>query len=186
MIIGLSGYARTGKDTVAEILVSKYGYRRIAFADKIKEALITLNPIVVPEIGLHLAEYVNDFSWEVAKNTPEVRRLLQVMGTEVGRNLLSQDIWIEAALENVRAGEKIVLTDVRFPDEADAVKWLFGEVWRIERNGVKATNFHKSESALDEWIFDRIIDNSGTLEDLEESVDVIMEPLQKEAKNDTI
>jgi len=186
MIIGLSGYARTGKDTVAEILIRKYGYRRIAFADKIKEALITLNPIVVPEIGLHLAEYVNDFSWEVAKNTPEVRRLLQVMGTEVGRNLLSQDIWVEAALKDVRAGEKIVLTDVRFPDEADAVKWLFGEVWRIERKGVLATNSHKSESALDEWIFDRIIDNSGTLEDLEESVDVIMEPLQKEAKNDTI
>ena len=46
MIIGLTGYARSGKDTVAKILVDNYGYKRIAFADKIRELLVEINPIL--------------------------------------------------------------------------------------------------------------------------------------------
>jgi hypothetical protein len=46
MIIGLSGYARSGKDTVAELLVLNYGFKRMAFADGIRESLIALNPIL--------------------------------------------------------------------------------------------------------------------------------------------
>jgi dephospho-CoA kinase len=82
VIIGLSGYARSGKDTVAELLVLNYGFKRMAFADGIREALSALNPIL--HDGMRLNEVVKEYGWELAKSKDEVRRLLQVLGTEVG------------------------------------------------------------------------------------------------------
>jgi hypothetical protein len=175
MIIGLSGKAGAGKDTVANILVEHYGYRRVAFADKIRECLFALDPIVTAraEYPLHLSEYFDDFGWERTKQLPEVRRLMQTFGTEVGRNLIDANLWIELALGDVEPDHKVVVTDVRFPDEADNVKWLFGEVWRVERK-VAPVNNHISETALDDWVFDRVIDNSGTIQDLEITIEELM------------
>jgi dephospho-CoA kinase len=65
MIIGLSGYAQSGKDTVAELLCLNYGYKRVSFADPMREALMRLNPIVGHEPLAHL---VNDYGWELAKH----------------------------------------------------------------------------------------------------------------------
>jgi len=173
MIIGLSGYAQSGKDTVANILVQHHGYKRVAFADKIRECLFALDPIISvrAEFPLHLSEYFDDFGWEAAKKVTEVRRLMQVLGTEVGRNIIDPQLWIEMALGNVEVGDKVVVTDVRFPDEAQEIKWMFGEIWRIERRGIYAANGHTSETALDDWIFDRTLDNSGDIQMLEELVD---------------
>lgn len=187
MIIALSGYAQSGKDSVSEILIKKYGYKRVSFADKIKEILLEINPIILgyEDLIWDLATYVNNFGWENSKKVPHVRQLLQNLGVSV-REVLGEDTWIDAALDGVLPNDKIVITDVRFPNEADAIKWIFGEIWRVERPKISPVNKHASETALDDWIFDRTITNNGTLEDLEELVDVIMEPLTKEAKNDTI
>ena len=64
-----------------------------------------------------------------------------------------------------------VITDVRFPNEAVAVR-KFGEsqVWRIKRDGVKAVNRHISETAMDDQRVDQILTNRGTIEDLNELV----------------
>jgi len=170
MVIGLSGYARSGKDTVAKILIEQFGYKRIAFADAIRDAMYELNPIVTgsPRAGhVHLADYVDELGWEEAKNHPEVRRLLQVFGTEVGRKYFGENVWVEKALGNAEPGDKIVVTDVRFPDEAREIKNLFGEVWRIDRPSIVAANDHISENALDNWVFDEVIDNSNDLQMLE-------------------
>jgi dephospho-CoA kinase len=61
MIIGLTGYARTGKDTVASVLVKDFGFERIAFADPIRELLYELNPKVN---GIYLREMVEEHGWE--------------------------------------------------------------------------------------------------------------------------
>jgi 50S ribosomal subunit-associated GTPase HflX len=53
MIIGLSGYAQVGKDTVANILVQHHGYKRVAFADKIRECLFALDPIIAVRLSTH-------------------------------------------------------------------------------------------------------------------------------------
>ena len=73
MIIGLSGYARSGKDTVANLLVLNYSIKRLAFADAIKDAVLLLNPIL--DNGRRVSDVVNDYGWEVAKANIEVRRL---------------------------------------------------------------------------------------------------------------
>ena len=166
MIIGLSGFARSGKDTVAEMLPN---YSRRAFADKLREAIFRLNPMI--EGGMRVQEVVNLMGWEKAKvDFAELRRLLQVIGTEVGRQMIDNDLWVKLATENLVAGDRVVFTDVRFPNEAAMVKALGGQVWRINRKGVVALNDHASEHAMTSWNFDITIENDGTLDDLHRKV----------------
>jgi len=173
MIIGLSGYAQSGKNTVADILVHQFGYKQIAFADKIRECLYALNPIVnsVSNEHIYLRHLVDTSGWDIAKKNLEVRRLLQTMGAEVGRELIDPNLWVEMTMSKLNAyTDNIVITDVRFPNEYEAVRWTYGEVWRIERPGYKPVNGHYSEIALDEWKFDRIIENWGGIPDLVNAV----------------
>jgi hypothetical protein len=178
MIIGLSGYAQVGKDTIGKALVEGYGFTRFAFADALKECVYRLNPIVVAEnapdyvprgpylVTHRVQDYVDSLGWEEAKKYPEVRRLLQVMGTEAGRQVLGDNIWVDAVLNKVGSRD-VVITDCRFPNEAQAVKERGGHVVRVVRPGVDAVNAHPSETSLDDWPFDRIVINGGSMDDVE-------------------
>ena len=172
MIIGLSGYARSGKDTVAELLVLNYEFKRMAFADGIRDALIALNPIL--HDGYRLNEIVKMYGWEVAKSKDEVRRLLQVMGTEVGRKLIHEDVWVWRLFNSINTDERIVIPDVRFPNEARMIEQNGGEVWRINRHNHKPVNDHISEHAMDNHMFKRVVYNDGTLDDLADEVFMLM------------
>jgi hypothetical protein len=166
MIIGLSGYAQSGKDTVAELLCLNYGYKRVSFADPMREALLRLNPVVGHEPLSHL---VNDYGWELAKHNPEVRRLLQVFGTQVGREMFGENFWVDLAFKQVTQ-DRVVFSDVRFPNEAQAIIDKGGQVWRVQREGHKPVNLHASEIAMDNWRFDDLILNHGDLSDLADEV----------------
>ncbi len=174
MIIGLSGYAQTGKDTVAEHLISKYNYRRIAFADPIRKALYKLDPLVgVGEFNsVHLRSAVDGMGWEETKRiSPETRRLLQVLGTEVGREMFGPDFWVNQAMNGVGKFDKAVFTDVRFPNEYRAIKAREGMVIRIVKPGTGAVNGHASETALDNFSFDATIVNDGSIYELSQKID---------------
>jgi dephospho-CoA kinase len=173
VIIGLSGYASAGKDSVAQILVEKFGYKRMAFADAIRDILYTLDPLT--NNGLHLRTVVDDYGWDLAKQDNEIRRLLQVLGTEVGRNVFGDDVWVDVLISKLEPMDKVVITDVRFPNEARELHNLAGEIWRVNREGVSAINEHVSESQMDEYNFDKIIDNNGSLEDLEHAIVELIE-----------
>jgi len=161
-VIGISGYARSGKDTVAEKL-AEVGYVRGSFADAIREALYRLNPTVGEEL---LKAKVDRLGWETAKAIPEVRELLQRFGTEVGREMFGDNIWIDYLFDSLSDGSKIVIPDVRYPNEADAITALGGAVWRVERDGVNAINGHISDSAMNDYSFDTVVYNNGTIEEL--------------------
>ena len=165
-VIGLTGYAQSGKDTVASILVEKYGYRRIAFADKIRDFLYGINPMVACSPTGYLQDLVNLVGWDSAKQEPQVRRLLQDLGISA-RELLDENIWITSALGKVNSGDRIVITDVRFENEAMMIKHLGGQLWRVKRVGVGPVNEHVSESELDGYKVDQIFVNNGTLEELQ-------------------
>jgi len=177
MIIGLSGYARSGKDTVAELLVLNYGFKRMAFADGIREALLVLNPIL--HDGHRLNEVVGMYGWEVAKSKDEVRRLLQVLGTEVGRKLINEDVWVWLLFNKISTDERIVIPDVRFPNEAKMIEQQGGDVWRINRHNHTAVNDHISEHAMDNHMFKRVVYNDGTLDDLADEVFMLMHNVYK-------
>lgn len=180
-IIGLSGYARAGKDEAARILVEEYNFTQVAFADKLREVLYALNPIVSMEHNLddelwvyHVQDVINNYGWGGYKETKygaEIRRLLQRLGTEAGRQTLWDSIWIDAALAGHDDDAKIVISDARFFNEFDAIKERGGKVWRIERPGVGPTNDHPSETEAPKYQhFDGFLNNDGTLEDYRNKV----------------
>jgi len=182
-IIGLSGYARSGKDEAAKILVEEFGFTRVAFADKLREVLYALDPIVAPskeryfvgsKVVVTLQEVIDVYGWDKYKESeygPEIRRLLQRLGTEAGRQALWDTIWIDATLTGFDADAKVVVSDARFFNEFDAIRERGGEIWRIEREGVGPTNNHPSETeAVDYPYFATYIHNDGTLEDYRKSV----------------
>jgi hypothetical protein len=175
MIIGLSGYAQSGKDATANLLCLNYDYERRAFADPIRTAMYRLNPRV--DSVVRLAELIDDYGWDTAKHNPEVRRLLQVFGTEVGRKMFGDNFWIKTALKDLTGAERIVISDVRYPNEANAIKALGGTVWRINRHNLSAVNGHVSEHAMDNYMFNHVIYNDGTLDDLSDEVFMLAKEL---------
>ncbi len=171
--IGLSGYARAGKDTVGKILVKQHGYVRASFADKLKDLALRVNPIA-DCAGYPLSHYVGEAGWEDAKDRlPEVRRLLQAIGTGV-RDIVGPNTWVDLAMRDIPDGSKVVFTDARFPSEAEAITAASGALWRVTRPGHVPVNGHISETALDDWPFDRGIANNGTIGDLEHIVNMAM------------
>jgi hypothetical protein len=166
--VGLSGYGRSGKDTIGAAL-QQHGYVRAAFADRIRESLYVLNPLISD--SERVADIIDEQGWEATKGThPEARVLLQRLGSEVGRDLLGENIWVDMTFKNVPDGSKVVITDCRFPNEAEAVKRLGGQIWRVDRPGFIPANAHPSETALDDWAFDQRFDNDGSVNDLHDKV----------------
>jgi hypothetical protein len=167
MLIGLTGYAQHGKDTAAQVLVEEYGYARVAFADPLKDLAVAVNPLVSlsahdPSVMARLRDLVvpsglhTGASWETAKKNPEVRRLLQELGTGA-RAILGDDIWVRTAERRIleAAPRPVVVSDVRFPNEADFITRHSGEVWRIVRLNADASNYdnglgisHPSEAGV--------------------------------------
>jgi hypothetical protein len=146
----------------------------MSFADPMREALYRLDPnIDVDGYEMRLSKAIDLMGWEQLKySSQDIRGLMQRMGTEVGRNMFGEDFWVDAALKRIPAGSKVVFTDARFPNEANAIKGLGGEVWRIVRPNVERPNDHISEISLDTYEFDRIISNDADLSKLYKLVDL--------------
>jgi hypothetical protein len=182
MIIGLTGYAQSGKDTVANILVKNYGYTRIAFADKIREFLYETNPMYDSVVGepLFVRAKVDRDGWEEAKKSPQIRRLLQNSGV-AARKLFGEDFWVNQAVNGMDIDGSYVIADVRFENEADKIKAAGGQIWRIKRLGVDPINGHVSETQMDGYPVDQIFINNGTVEDLESLIKTRMAGYAKSA-----
>jgi hypothetical protein len=178
-IIGLNGVARAGKDTVAKILHDLYGYEIASFSDILNRALIALNPWVdvMPSGGgfsaggyARYADLVAGIGYERAKEQSEIRRLLQAMGTEVGRNLLGEDIWVDAMFNHLPKGQLVTITNVRFPNEAWAVWRRHGVIWEITRPGFTPALGHVSDTALEAVKKDAYIHNDSSIPALADKV----------------
>lgn len=180
LIVGIAGAKRTGKSTVAAWLEREYGYQPKAFAAPVKHAALTLDPLVPVKGypgGQRLAHIVHSHGWEWAKDhCPEVRRVLQVLGTDVGRRLFGEDVWVDLALSH----RPLVLTsfsDVRFPNEVERVLDFGGIVFRLRRPAVEnGADRHESEVALNSLDLPEVC-NDGTLDDLYGAVRRVMETL---------
>ncbi|QAY17739.1 deoxynucleoside monophosphate kinase [Streptomyces phage Asten] len=173
LLVGLSGYARSGKNEAANALVNG-GWRQAAFADKLRDFLYAVNPKIKtwPDTPPYeLRRVIDTWGWEQAKDRfPEVRELLQRTGTEAGREILGENVWVNALFGGFdRENDALVVTDVRFPNEADAIRERGGTLIRVERPGVlpkRASDgtVHRSETALDRYGFDHVIVNDMSVE----------------------
>lgn len=171
-LIGLHGHAQVGKDTLAAILVEHYGFERLAFADVLREALRRVDPWMIgyESEPVRLATLLRRYTWdELKKHGPfrdETRRLLQVLGSEVGRDLLYENIWVDALTKKLDFGKKYVVTDVRFKNEAWALRnSRVKPVWmvKVTRPGYGPVNAHVSDAGLPDNLFDAFIVNDGDI-----------------------
>lgn len=191
MLIGISGKKQTGKDTICKIIKAldiwnRYGdgdmltfvkmilkynnfisgiWCKHAFADKLKQVLAVILNVRVEAFEDNLFKISNS---EISK--PEGgyytnRELLQRFGTEVGRNI-SPTLWVDTLFSNYTDDDYWIITDVRFPSEAKAIKDRGGILIRVNRN-TGFTDNHPSETALDDYHdWDYRIDN----DDLDETI----------------
>lgn len=178
--VGLIGAAGSGKDEVAQVLVRSFGYTRVAFADPVRQALLAVDPLIPTHNHLERPEWISPIpgttrlstlletmSYEEAKRKfPEVRALLQRMGTEAIR-ALDEDFWLKLARE---AGEAApvapVFTDTRFINEVLMVKSR-GIIIKVDRPG--HTNTAAGHVSEEQWLGikpDRTIINNATLQGL--------------------
>jgi hypothetical protein len=179
-LIGLVGYAGTGKDTVRQLLESEHGFVGLAFADPIRamlRALFTDNGIDEKYIDDrdHKEATIEDL---LTEQPLSYRQMAQTLGTEWGRNL-SPDFWLQIAgaymADQRRRGERLfVISDVRFVNEAQWVKDAGGELWHIHRPSAAPVRAHASEAEIALIKVDRVIDNAGSLDDLWTRVDALM------------
>ncbi len=173
MIIGLAGYARSGKDSAADALES-VGFRRIAFADKLREFMYEMNPqLKCNGIGMYLTDVIDNHGWDGYKNTiwsEDIRRWMQVVGTNCVRDILGPDTWANATFNMMESSKNYVITDVRFPNEVRGIWQRGGFVYRIWRPGIEPANGHSSETALDDMALNGVLENTGTLEQFKRNV----------------
>lgn len=175
-LIGLTGYKRSGKDAFAAALTGDGWYTRVSFADPLRAAAYALDPDVGPctlpddLVARHhgLAAVVDALGWERAKDTvPGVRRTLERLGTDAIRSL-DDGFWTrlaERAIDERTTG--VIVTDVRFPNEADLIRARGGLIIRLYRPGLHpAPGAHVSETALDMYPDQLVIENGGTLDEL--------------------
>jgi len=155
-IIGIAGRAGAGKNTVAEMIP---GASVFGFADPLYEGLAAM--LGVPEDMLRSRR---------TKETPlkwlgkSPRELMQTLGTEWGRGMVAQDIWLRLAKRRIETyGGTIVFSDVRFDNEAEWIRNQGGEVWLVERDQ-EMHHTHSSEAGISPHLIDRVIDNRGPLE----------------------
>lgn len=176
-LIGLIGRKRVGKDTVAARLVGRHGFVRYAFADRVRDAALALDPIVIPGdpewTSVRLFELVVREGWEAAKDRHEVRRVLQNFGT--GIRELDPDFWVRPVMAAITEDPRpAVVTDVRFPNEAQAIRDAGGALVRIGRPGLDESDSHVSEVALAYHPVDLALINDGTVEQLADKVDRLL------------
>lgn len=179
VLIGLGGRLASGKDEIADELVRNHGYVKVGMSDVLHQAMLALDPIVSPSSstsGLvqvrRYSEWVDAVGYVEAKKNPEVRRLLQNLGTEVGRKMLGSNIWVttmKARLQGLRAeGKDVVITGIRYPNEVTMVERLRGKLVWVDRPGYEAAGGHASENSVSGSDFHQTIVNDGSLEDLYE------------------
>lgn len=185
-LIGLTGRAGCGKDTVARFLCEANGFVQIALADPLREGIKAMLGITDKQLqDRALKEATIDW----LGRSP--RELLQTLGTEWGREHVAADLWLRVAarrIERIKASPPclhvagIVISDIRFENEADWLREQGGQVWHIKGRSTTASNTaaaHSSEQHVPAMAGEPRIYNFGTLDNLyEEVTEFLMETEQ--------
>ena len=179
-VIGILGRKQSGKGTAAQRLTRRHGYVEISLADPIREALLALDPWIYGT-EMRLSDAIEWLGWDLAKEQiPEIRRLMQRMGTEVGRDIIGETVWTTIAHRHIEqllnAGRRVVVPDVRFPNEMKMIGDLGGTLIRIERPDLPAdTDGHSSEHAWRESVRNvTTVRNDGDIDQLNTRIDRIV------------
>lgn len=172
-IVGLSGWARSGKDSLARHLVEGYGFERLSFLDGARELAAAIDP--------PMAKKVASVGWEVAELDRHIRVRLEHVSESV-RAVIGDDAWVRRVLGKIREDGRYVVTDVRLPEEMRALVALDALMVWVYRAGNPPDGDQPTERSLDGRAFDVVIHNAGTLSELRGGADEIAVRLGLAAK----
>ena len=196
MIIGVIGFIGSGKGTVADILVEKKSFTKLAFADAVKDATAAIFgwPRALLEGDTEESRIFRETKdeWWSEKTGKYItpRNMLQMMGTEAGRDVFHPDLWILSLEKKIAMYQNVVISDVRFPNEIDFIQKMGGFVVRVKRGddpewyeAAKRANLEQNTDLMtdypihySEWAWigtptDYQLDNVGTISMLEADIE---------------
>jgi hypothetical protein len=164
-LVGITGRAGAGKDTLAAYFVAQ-GYVQYSLASPIKAALNAM-------FGFTNEQW-EDRQWKetvlpvIGKNP---RQMAQTLGTDWGRQQVSSDLWLQLAHSFIINSDKpVVISDVRFDNEADFVQSLGGEVIRVVRHDLPQVQDHLSETGVSSKYVDWTILNNTSIESMHSKI----------------
>jgi len=190
MIIGICGLIGCGKGTVGDILVENYGFTKLSFADKLKDGVATVfnwDRAMLEGDTVESREWretQDDFWTRETGRTITPRLVLQEFGTDCMRHGFDDGIWVSLVKQELvkYPNKNFVIPDVRFPNEANMIKSIHGEVWRVRRGqdpvwmrmyqdiGVEPKDVHESEWRWANVDFNNIIYNDLGIDELKSQV----------------
>lgn len=165
-VFGITGRKYHGKDTAARELVL-HGFDLLRFADPLKNMLRAF----YQTMELSSAEIERRLEGDLKEvpciylNGRTPRYAMQTLGAEWGRDLIHPDLWIDSLMRRAQGRDKVVISDVRYPNECETVKRLDGKVIRVDasdRVGANQFSNHSSETQINALPADVEIDNNGT------------------------
>ena len=161
-IIGLYGPQRVGKSTVAAEIpnISMYSYRRMSFASTIRDMM---QPLLPTEMLTSFSDKEKPIE---ALGGKSVREAMILLGTAWGRELIHQDIWVNALFNKAeeRKYEYIVIDDLRMNNEMEEIKRRGGIIVRLHRTGVVPVQNHITELEWPKWTPDFEVQNNNPVE----------------------
>lgn len=177
-LIGLTGPAGCGKTTIANYMHEEHGFYHLAFATPIKEALTAMLGISVDRLDDH--RYKDLPLVPAIGKSP--RELMQTLGTEWGRNMINPDLWgvlLQSKINfnsQIAPNQPIVISDVRFENEADRIRNQGGKIWHITRpnNPHNIGKTHASEQPIKLFPDDIEIVNWAEIDELKTIVDLLL------------
>lgn len=180
MLIGITGLKRSGKDTIAGFL-KEFGYEQVSFAGTLKDMIATLfrNAGWTEQ---DIFDHIHGDKKEVPLNVLQgksARYAMQTLGTEwrdlIGldvetNKVVSKELWTDIVRSKVQSTRKVVISDLRFKHEEAFIREYGGIIIRVTRPGTQVGDLHASEVEMMEIEPDIEIDNTGTLDELEDKV----------------
>jgi len=186
LLLGIIGPKGSGKSSLARAIQSCLNNpsmaHRMRFAGPIKRMVGQL----LMEAGVEPVDEFIDGSRKEEELAPfpvegiTSRSLMQTLGTEWGREVVGEDIWLGLTINKARKarsmGKIAMIDDVRFPNEVKAVRWHGGSIIRVQRDGCSwdGADAHASEGAIASVIPEWFVDNNGSLDDLETTADALL------------
>lgn len=166
MIIGLHGFKGSGKSEVAKFLKDECGFTVVKMASPLKNMLRTL----YEQCGLLESSIERKIEGNLKEspchflNGKTPRHAMQTLGTEWGRDCISEDFWVDRWKDAATQFENVVADDLRFDNEAQAIKDLGGIIIHIKRH--ESASIHRSEAGISPALVDCVIENDSTISDL--------------------
>ena len=190
LIIGVCGLIGSGKDTIADYLISNHNFQKISFADKLKDSVGVMFGWSRDMLdgktteSREWREKVDEFWTKETGRTITPRLVLQEFGTDCMRHGFNDGIWVSLVKQELvkYPNKNFVIPDVRFPNEANMIKSIHGEVWRVRRGqdpvwmrmyqdiGVEPKDVHESEWRWANVDFNNIIYNDLGINELKSQV----------------